>query len=78
MQRRSPPVSVEEEQEYLSGLKLLVAMISLILVAFLMLLDTSIISTVSRRRSFAIEIESDLAADTCGRPFQELRPSSTP
>ncbi|MCJ1378823.1 hypothetical protein MMC17_001922 [Xylographa soralifera] len=45
VERMSPPASVEEEQEYLSGLKLLAAMISITLVGFLMLLDTSIVST---------------------------------
>jgi hypothetical protein len=43
----SANVSGEKEYEYLTGFKLAALMFSLTLVAFLMLLDTSIVSTVS-------------------------------
>ena len=39
----------EEKHQYLTGLKLFASMISITLVGFLMLLDTSIVSTVSKR-----------------------------
>ena len=47
VQNVDPVISVEEEHKYLTSLKLLAAMISITLVGFLMLLDTSIVSTVS-------------------------------
>ena len=40
-------VSTGEEHEYLTGAKLLLTMFSITLVGFLLLLDTSIVSTVS-------------------------------
>lgn len=43
----SATVSNEKEYEYLTGFKLAAIMFSLTLVTFLMLLDTSIVSTVS-------------------------------
>jgi hypothetical protein len=42
-------VLAEEEHEYLTGFKLLVTMFSLTFVGFLMLLDVSVVSTVSWR-----------------------------
>ncbi len=39
---------LEERNEYLTGLKLLSTMVAITLVGFLMLLDSSIVSTVSR------------------------------
>ena len=47
VENTDPVVLVEDEQKYLTGLKLLVTMISITLVGFLFLLDTSIVSTVS-------------------------------
>lgn len=41
-------VDTETGREYISGLQLVVVMASVVLVAFMMLLDTSIIATVSR------------------------------
>ncbi|MCJ1356954.1 MAG: hypothetical protein MMC33_006950 [Icmadophila ericetorum] len=45
VENTDPVVLVEDEQKYLTGLKLLVTMISITLVGFLFLLDTSIVST---------------------------------
>jgi hypothetical protein len=44
----TPPVAgaVEEDQEYITGMKLVLTMSSITLICFLMLLDTSIVSTV--------------------------------
>lgn len=42
-----PIVAADEPQEYLTGLKLFLAMFSLTFVAFLILLDVSVVATVS-------------------------------
>lgn len=41
----SPPPKNEEEESYLTGLTLLSVLVSLVLVIFLMMLDTSIVAT---------------------------------
>lgn len=44
-QVESPPSKNEEEESYLTGLTLLSVLVSLVLVIFLMMLDTSIVAT---------------------------------
>ena len=44
-QVESPPAKNEEEESYLTGLTLLSVLVSLVLVIFLMMLDTSIVAT---------------------------------
>ena len=53
VEKMDQAVPVEEEHKYLTGLELFAAMISITLVGFLFLLDTSIVSTVSWRSLFA-------------------------
>ena len=49
----SKEVSVEEKPEYIVGLQLVIVMLCLVLACFLMLLDTSIIATVSSTRRYS-------------------------
>ena len=46
------PVTSDEEYEYIAGFKLTIVMVSVTMVAFLMMLDLSIISTVSQSEAF--------------------------
>jgi len=71
-------VPAEEEEEYFTGFKLLLTMFSLTLVGFLLMLDVSVVSTVSWH-SFVFSTWGQYCsfADFC-RPFQESPPTSIP
>ena len=75
-----PDVSTEEAQEYLTGIKLLMTMFSLTFVGFLMLLDVSIVATVSLALFFVsyLPFGISIAHSRFCRPFQESLPISIP
>ena len=70
-----PPHAVEDDHEYITGIKLVLVMVGVTLACFLMLLDTSIITTVCPH---SLVIECPVFAYHPTRPSLELPVTSTP
>lgn len=70
-----PAGAAEDEHEFITGIKLVLVMAAVTLVCFLMLLDTSIITTVC---SLSLVLEPLVYAYHLIRPFLELPVTSIP